>query len=110
MIKQMKLYTNFLTEKGDLVCVIPVLETKQPSQPKILYDGGEHALFYRAPGETFVLDYLNEVVQVVLKQTQKLLMFEVDLQEQNVILDYFVQVMMVERLPAFELDETVDAF
>lgn len=108
MMQQMKLYTTFLTENGDVVCVIPVVRHGHPEQPKILYDGHDHALFYRAPGQTFVLDYINEAIQIVLKQTDKVLLFEVDLDQQNIITDYFVPVVQTERLPAFQLDETVE--
>lgn len=108
MMQQMKLYTTFLTENGDVVCVIPAVRSGHPEQPKILYDGHDHALFYRAPGQTFVLDYINEAIQIVLKQTDKVLLFEVDLDQQNIITDYFVPVVQTERLPAFQLDETVE--
>lgn len=107
-MQQMKLYTTFLTENGDVVCVIPAVRHGHPEQPKILYDGHDHALFYRAPGQTFVLDYINEAIQIVLKQTDKVLLFEVDLDQQNIITDYFVPVVQTERLPAFQLDETVE--
>ncbi len=104
-MKQMKLYTTFLTEKGDIVCVIPTEDANPPSQPKILYAGGEHALFYRTPDQAFILDYINEVVQTVLKQTSKLLMFEIDLKQQDILTDYFVPIIMAERLPSFELEQ-----
>lgn len=107
-MQQMKLYTTFLTENGDVVCVIPAVRHGHPEQPKILYDGYDHALFYRAPGQTFVLDYINEAIQIVLKQTDKVLLFEVDLDQQNIITDYFVPVVQTERLSAFQLDETVE--
>ena len=108
MMKQMKLYTTFLTENGDVVCVIPAVQENGPVEPKILYDGREHALFYRAPGQSFVLDYINEAIQIALKQTDKVLLFEVDLDQQNIVTDYFVPVVRTERLPAFQLEQTVD--
>ncbi len=108
MMKQMKLYTTFLTENGDVVCVIPAVQENEPVEPKILYDGREHALFYRAPGQSFVLDYINEAIQIALNQTDKILLFEVDLDQQNIVTDYFVPVVRTERLPAFQLEQTVD--
>lgn len=107
-MKQMKLYTTFLTENGDVVCVIPAVQENEPVEPKILYDGREHALFYRAPGQSFVLDYINEAIQIALNQTDKVLLFEVDLDQQNIVTDYFVPVVRTERLPAFQLEQTVD--
>ncbi len=108
MMKQMKLYTTFLTENGDVVCVIPAVQENEPVEPKILYDGREHALFYRAPGQSFVLDYINEAIQIALNQTDKILLFEVDLDQQNIVTDYFVPVVRTERLPTFQLEQTVD--
>ena len=105
MIKQMKRYTTFLTEKGDLVIVIPFVEGSEPKHPKILYDGKEHALFYRRPNETVVLDYLNDAAVVVLKQAGKVLLFEVDLKSQTVVTNYFVPVVMTEKLPAFQPEQ-----
>ena len=108
MMQQMKLYTTFLTENGDVVCVIPAVQGGNPEQPKILYDGHQHALFYRAPGQSFVLDYLNDAIQIALKRTDKVLLFEVDLDQQDIVTDYFVPVVQTERLPAFQLEQTVD--
>ncbi len=103
-MKQMKLYTMFLTEKGELVCVIPTMDTSFPTQSKILYDGGKHALFYRTSNQIFILDYVNKAIQTVLKQTTRLLMFEIDLQQQNVVTNYFVPIISTEHLPSFELE------
>ena len=92
-MKQMKLYTMFLTEKGELVCVIPTMDTSFPTQSKILYDGGKHALFYRTSNQIFILDYVNKAIQTVLK-----------LQQQNVVTNYFVPIISTEHLPSFELE------
>ena len=104
-MQQMKSYTTFLNEKGDLIIVIPFIKGSNAINPKILYDGNEHALFYRQPNESIVLDYLNEVAQVILKQGGKILMFEVNLDTQDIVSDYFVPVIITEKLPAFELSE-----
>ena len=108
MMKQMKSYTTFLTEKGDLVVVIPFIQDSQTSNSKILYDGKEHALFYRRPEEVIILDYLNEAAQIVLRQAGRIIMFEVDLDKQSIINDYFVPVIMTEKLPHFELSQKAE--
>ena len=105
-MQQMKSYTTFLTEKGDLVIVIPFIKNSQALNAKILYDGKEHALFYRRPEEVIVLDYLNEVAQIVLCQAGKILMFEVDIESQKIISDYFVPVIKTEKMPQIELAQT----
>ena len=104
-MQQMKSYTTFLNEKGDLIIVIPFIKGSSPLHPKILYDGKEHALFYRQPNESIILDYLNEVAQVILKQGRKVLMFEVNLTTQDIVNDYFVPVIITEKLPTFDLAE-----
>ena len=107
-MEQMKSYTTFLTEKGDLVIVIPFIENSQAQSAKILYDGNEHALFYRRPEEVIILDYLNEAAQIVLRQAGKILMFEVDIEKQSIINDYFVPVIMTGNLPHFELNQKAE--
>ncbi len=104
-MEQLKRYTVFLNEKGDLIVVIPFIADSQPAQPKILYDGGQHALFFRTPDNVIIMDYLNEAAQIVLKQAGKILLFEVDLEKQSIVSDYFVPVVMCEKLPTFELEE-----
>ena len=104
-MQQMKSYTTFFNEKGDLVIVIPFIEGSTPFHPRILYDGKEHALFYRQPTESIILDYLNEVAQIILKQGRKVLMFEVNLTTQDIVTDYFVPVVITEKLPNFDLSE-----
>lgn len=107
-MEQMKSYTTFLTEKGDLVIVIPFIKNSQALNAKILYDGKEHALFYRRPEEVIILDYLNEAAQIVLRQAGKILMFEVDIDKQSIINDYFVPVIMTESLPHFKLSQKAE--
>jgi hypothetical protein len=106
-MKQMQSYTTFLTEKGDLVIVIPFISNSSAIGAKILYDGKEHALFFRRPNEVIVLDYLNEAAQIVLKQAGKVLLFEVDINKQSIVTDYFVPVIITEKLPNIELSETI---
>ena len=103
-MEQMKKYSCFLTEKGDVVVVIPFLDKKEPENPKILYAGAEHALFYKTEREPVILDYLNEVVRPFLAKATRVLLFEVNLETQDIVKDYFVPVSHVKKLPPFSLE------
>ena len=107
-MQQMKNYTTFVTEKGDLVIVLPLVEDAEPLNSKVLYDGKEHALLYRTPNEVIILDYLNEVAQAIMKQAGQVLIFEVDLNQQDIIRDYFSSVILTEELPFFELEKNYE--
>ncbi len=104
-MKQIKLYTSLLTENGDIVFVIPFVKEGETKDMKILYDGHEHALFYHSNGEVFILDYLNEAIQVALRQVKKVFVFEVDLQKQIIVNDYEVPVFITEQLPSIQLEQ-----
>ncbi len=106
IINQLKQYTCFISETGMLIIVIPAIQGLPHATPKILYDGGDHALFYRRADEPFILDYLNDAAKIVLRQGGKVLLFEVDTHTQNVISDYFLPVVVTPQLPAFELKQT----
>lgn len=103
-MRQMKSYTCFLTEKGDVVVVIPFMGTNKPNRSKLLYAGGEHAVFYKTAKEEVILDYINEIIQPILKETKRVLLFEVDVTKQKIMQSYFVPVKHVEKLPDFSLE------
>ena len=56
-MQQMGKYSCFLTEKGDVVVVIPFMGQGGPKNPKIMYDNGEHAVFYKTKTVSVILDY-----------------------------------------------------
>lgn len=109
-MKQMESYTAFLTENADLVIVIPLVAQTQADQPKILYDGKEHALFYRRPDDVIILDYLNEIARAAMMQSSRILIFEIDEKKQTIVSDYFASVIITDKLPAFELPKKVEDF
>ena len=107
-MQQMEKYSCFLTEKGDVVVVIPFLGTEKPQNPKVLYAKGEHALFYKAKKEAVILDYLNEMIRPFLNIASRILLFEVNLETQEIVNDYFVPVEHVKKLPDFSLELKVE--
>ena len=104
MIKQMKKYSCFLTEKGDVIVVIPFIGNDAPQNPKILYANREHALFYKTETEIVILDYINEAIQPFLAKASRVLLFEVNLETQDIVRDYFVPVEHTTQLPPFSLE------
>lgn len=103
-MEQMKKYSCFLTEKGDVVVVIPFMGNNEPKNPKIIYANGEHALYYKTEKESVILDYLNELVRPFLNEAERVLLFEVNLETQEIVRDYFVPVTHVKQLPPFSLE------
>ena len=103
-MQQMEKYSCFLTEKGDVVVVIPFLGKGKPQNPKVLYACGEHALFYKTKKEVAILDYLNALVRPFLNTASRILLFEVNLKTQEIVNDYFVPVEHVKKLPDFSLE------
>ncbi len=107
-MQQSKQYTCFVSENYVPVIVIPYENGARTSSGRLLYAGGEHALFYREGHETLILDYLDEDFRVFLAQASKALIFEVNLKSQDIILDYDVPIMHVPQLPSFEMETVED--
>ena len=103
-MQQIKSYSCFLTEKGDIVVVIPFIGREKPTQAELLYAGGEHAVFRKALKQEVILDYVNNVIQPILKKAERVLLFEVDITQQKIIQDYFVPVKHVDKLPEFSFE------
>ena len=103
-MQQMKLYTCYLTEKGDIVVVIPFINGEKTEQAKLFYAGGEHAIFCKTSKQKIILDYLNTLIRPVLKKADKVLLFEMDITTQKIVRDYFVPVEHLDKLPEFSLE------
>ena len=74
-----------------------------PENPRIIYDGGDHALYYRNPLETILLDYINPEVREALQKVKTLLIAEVEIDEErkdgDVIRAFDVPLQAVKKLP-----------
>lgn len=89
-------YKVIITAEGVPVFLIKCRDG-QPENPFILYDGGNHATFYRRENQTILFDYLNEKVIPVLQQTEKVVIFELSDEIENVARDYEVYVKHVKK-------------
>lgn len=75
---------------------LPVVEiTSQPGQPKdacVVYDGGEHALFFRNKEKGVILDYINPAVRSLLYSAEEVGILEASPSSDNVSPIYRVPV------------------
>ena len=56
----------------------------EPSHPFVLYDGGKHATLYRSESETIALDDLDDRLPPILERSEKVLIFEMDDEIQDI--------------------------
>ena len=89
---------------GDkLVFAIAARDSEPQKDTVILYDGGEHALFYRDEKETIALDYLHKKAQPILAMGGTVGIVEVDPDTEQMVRKYPVSVKLTQRLPEFSL-------
>jgi len=98
-------YCVFPSEEGIFVVAISARET-DPFNPVVLYDGGEHALFYRNGEDVIALDYLNPKLQADFFEAAEVQIAEVNPQTHDIIRHYPAKVKQMRRLPSFELAVT----
>ena len=91
-MKQLKSYTAYITDKGELAIIVPFLSSDNSFIPTAYYDGGRHVLFRKNTKEEYILDYLNETACEVLKFTDEILVVEADIKKDIVYQQYPVRV------------------
>ena len=79
-------YSVIITNEGPLVFIIKARDT-EPESPFLLYDGGNHATFYRGEHETVLFDFLNEQVVPILQKAESIVVFEVDDKSEDISRD-----------------------
>lgn len=89
-------YKVIITNEGILVFLIKS-RPDEPLKPFVLYDGGLHATLYRKADETIAFDYLNEKIIPILKEAQKILVFELDDDIEDVLRTYEVPIKHIKR-------------
>jgi hypothetical protein len=94
---------------GDLLFCVRTRDG-EPMEPKIVYSGGEHALFYRRPDQMVVLDYVHPDVRARLGEVPQVLVAEflpgdnseekpsID-KEKGILREYMAAVSHVSELP-----------
>ena len=84
----------------------------EPSNPKILYDGKDHALLVRNTESAVVLDYLNDELKPLLVSGVQVDVVEMKLPDlENVVRSYTAPVTRMAKLPIHPEDiVSVDEF
>ena len=89
-------YDIIRNSEGDLMFSVKARQGG-PERPKVIYGGGEHALFYRSINQTVVLDYIHPDVRDTLRQVKSVLI--VEFYGDSIIREYNVPVRQVTQLP-----------
>jgi len=92
-------YDILQNKDGDFM--FSVLEREgEPDNPKLVYDGGDHALLHRNGGHVVILDYINPDVRQPLTKTKEVLIAEHSKKDKkNFVREYVAAVKVVKRLP-----------
>ena len=92
-----------LTNNAGEVMISMSSKGTEPDNPRIIYDGGDHALYYRNSNETILLDYINPEVREEIAEVKTILVAEVEIDEEkkdgDVIRAFEVPLQMVKKLP-----------
>ena len=84
------------TEEGIPVFTLHSLPDK-PEQAFMIYNGGDHALFFRNKKVGMILDYLNPSAVEVLNQAQEAAICEVDPETDNMAPLYRIPVLHITQ-------------
>lgn len=68
-----------------------------PVHPFVLYDGGKHATLYRSENETVALDYLDDRLPPILNTAEKIIVFEMDDEIQDICRTYEAVVKHIKK-------------
>lgn len=89
-------YDIIKNAEGDLLFSVKARQGG-PERPKVIYGGGEHALFYRSIDQTIVFDYVHPDVRETLRKVKSVLI--VEFYGDSIIREYNVPVRQVTQLP-----------
>lgn len=68
-----------------------------PERPRVIYGGGEHALFYRSFDQTVIFDYIHPDIRGALRKVKSILV--VEFHGDAIVREYNVAVRQVKQLP-----------
>ena len=86
-MEQEEHYKTIITNEGILVFMIKS-RPDAPVKPFLLYDGTEHATLYRSEFEPIALDWLDPRLPPILDEAEKVLIFELDDQIEDLLRTY----------------------
>ena len=96
---------SIFTNADDEIMITILEHDGEPKEPKIIYDGKDHAIFYRNLDNSVLLDYINPAVREHLKKAKTILMVEVPTPEaKEPTRSYDVPMKIIPRIPAISFD------
>ncbi len=96
LIEQEENFNILKNVSGDLM-VLMRARMENAHEPRIVYDGGEHALLYRNENNTVILDYIHPQIRNDLAHAEGVLVVEA--QGQSIIREYVVPVKIMKKIP-----------
>ena len=105
-IRQAADYTAVLREDGLFFALSE--QHVSVENPVLYYDGGEHALLGLSLGTAVILDYLNPDIKENLLNSITVQICECNSEMTNISKEYTATVQIVEKLPDFSLNTTID--
>ena len=95
-VEQEKNFNIMKNPAGDLMILIRA-RLDDATQPKIIYNGGDHAVLYRNGGNTIVLDFIHPSIRADLERVMALLVVEAH--DGSVIREYMAEVKHMREIP-----------
>ena len=83
-------------EEGEIYIFLDASKDK-PENPRIVYDGKDHAVFFRTPDDKVVLDYIHPEVRDKLRHASDVVIVETILE--NIKDCYIANMKMVDKIP-----------
>ena len=96
LVEQEKRFNILKNPSGDLMILIRA-RMDDAAQPKIVYNGGKHAVLYRNGENTIVLDFIHPSIRADLEQAMALLVVEAH--DGSVIREYMAEVKHMREIP-----------
>ncbi len=95
-MEQKHKYQVIITNEGILIFMIEARKT-DPVHPFVLYDGSKNAVLYRSENETMALDDLDDRLPPILSEAEKILVFEMDDDIQDILRTYEAPVKHIKK-------------
>ncbi len=94
--EQESFYEIHLNKQGELMISMRARDP-EPSSPVLIYDGGDHALLYRTPESSVLLDFIHPDARTYLARVKSVLIAET--RDYRVVREYTAACRFVKSLP-----------
>ena len=95
-IEQERKFNIMRNPAGDLMILLRA-RMEDAVEPKIAYDGGDHALLYRNDDSMIVLDFIHPAIREDLGRVERLLVVEA--RDGAIVREYMVSVKHLKKVP-----------